>query len=419
MAASSTQRDPRSVVTPDAFDVSSDLLGMPLARPSRRLIAILIDLAVIGIVTAVTTSFALVLGVVAAIFFVRAGFKRTPVRGSVFGRAMRFSVGCLGLFIAAVTAVLWTSFGPDFGRGNDTGPTFNVGVGDNVSVSSGSFLGAVASAATGVALANAEDIEEAEEAAVGLIQNAEELGIDRSDLSSILLELVPEDAEWADDAEELFSRLLGEEVEPGPRDEEALRLEVEVAAYTDAEALDAYARLLEASGPDAASEARQSALRARLGSVVAGDSLSALQDRVQALDAARLRSEAELERTENALEEATQGGLFAWLRNFVDELGFGFGWASLYLTVFLSWWKGQTIGKRVMGLRVVRLDGEPITWWVAFERAGGYAAGFATGLLGFAQVYWDSNRQAIHDRIVGTVVVREGAERVSDWETTL
>jgi hypothetical protein len=332
---------------------------------------------------------------------------------------MRFSVGCLGLFIAAVTAVLWTSFGPDFGRGNDTGPTFNVGVGDNVSVSSGSFLGAVASAATGVALANAEDIEEAEEAAVGLIQNAEELGIDRSDLSSILLELVPEDAEWADDAEELFSRLLGEEVEPGPRDEEALRLEVEVAAYTDAEALDAYARLLEASGPDAASEARQSALRARLGSVVAGDSLSALQDRVQALDAARLRSEAELERTENALEEATQGGLFAWLRNFVDELGFGFGWASLYLTVFLSWWKGQTIGNRVMGLRVVRLDGEPITWWVAFERAGGYAAGFATGLLGFAQVYWDSNRQAIHDRIVGTVVVREGAERVSDWETTL
>ena len=42
----------------------------------------------------------------------------------------------------------------------------------------------------------------------------------------------------------------------------------------------------------------------------------------------------------------------------------------------------STVGKKVMGLRVLRLDGEPITWWVAFERAGGYAAGFATGRRG-------------------------------------
>jgi len=40
-------------------------------------------------------------------------------------------------------------------------------------------------------------------------------------------------------------------------------------------------------------------------------------------------------------------------------------------------------------------------------------------LLGFAQVYWDANRQAIHDRIAGTVVVRDGAERVADWEAAL
>ncbi len=85
----------------------------------------------------------------------------------------------------------------------------------------------------------------------------------------------------------------------------------------------------------------------------------------------------------------------------------------------LSATNGQTLGKRLLGVRVMRLDGEPINWWVGFERAGGYAAGFATGLLGFAQVYWDANRQAIHDRIVGTVVVREGAERIHDWEAAL
>ena len=85
----------------------------------------------------------------------------------------------------------------------------------------------------------------------------------------------------------------------------------------------------------------------------------------------------------------------------------------------LSGWKGQTVGKKMMRIRVVRLDGEPINWWTAFERAGGYAAGFATGLLGFAQVYWDANRQGIHDHIVGTVVVMDGAEKVGNWEEAL
>jgi uncharacterized RDD family membrane protein YckC len=44
--------------------------------------------------------------------------------------------------------------------------------------------------------------------------------------------------------------------------------------------------------------------------------------------------------------------------------------------------------------------------WFAFERFGGYAAGIATGLFGFAQLYWDPNRQAIHDRVARTVVIR-------------
>ena len=51
--------------------------------------------------------------------------------------------------------------------------------------------------------------------------------------------------------------------------------------------------------------------------------------------------------------------------------------------------------------------------------SGGYAAGFATVLPGFAQVFWDANRQGIHDRIVGTVVIMDGAEKVADWESAL
>ena len=53
-----------------------------------------------------------------------------------------------------------------------------------------------------------------------------------------------------------------------------------------------------------------------------------------------------------------------------------------------------------------RLGSERIGWWAAFERFGGYSASVITGLLGFAQILWDRNRQALHDKISETVVVR-------------
>lgn len=64
MTTGSTRRDPRNIITPDAFEVAEELLGTPLALPSRRLFALLIDLVLVGFLTLVTSSFALVLGVV-------------------------------------------------------------------------------------------------------------------------------------------------------------------------------------------------------------------------------------------------------------------------------------------------------------------------------------------------------------------
>ena len=46
--------------------------------------------------------------------------------------------------------------------------------------------------------------------------------------------------------------------------------------------------------------------------------------------------------------------------------------------------------------------------WDCLERFAGYTAGLATGLLGFLQILWDANRQAVHDKIAGTVVLMEG-----------
>jgi uncharacterized RDD family membrane protein YckC len=384
-AGGAATTDPRSIITPEAFGVSPELLGTPLAPPGKRLIALLIDLAVVSVITLLTKSFALVLGVVAAVFFVRAGFKRTPVKGSVFGRAMRLSVGCLGVFIAIITAALWSTFGIDFGRGDgqDTEPAVVVSGLAAGALSGEGLLGSMLNAGLKTAFENARSIEDAEGVAQLLIDDAEESGITAEELRETLDRMVPEDAAWAPEADALFERLL----------------EIDAADAT--------------VSPAVTTEAAEAAYR------VLADTLGALESSVEALQSTERRQAFELETTKAALTKATSGGLFGTLRDVVDELGFGFGWASLYLTILLSAWNGQTVGKRMMGLRVRRLDGEPITWWVAFERAGGYAAGFATGLLGFAQVYWDANRQGIHDRIVGTVVVVDGAERVIDWEKAL
>ena len=86
-------------------------------------------------------------------------------------------------------------------------------------------------------------------------------------------------------------------------------------------------------------------------------------------------------------------------------LGLGVGWAIVYFTLLPYYWNGQTVGKRLLRLRVVELTGKPMTLAHCLSRYGGYAAGMATGMLGFAQVLWDANRQAIQDKIAHTVVL--------------
>jgi len=93
------------------------------------------------------------------------------------------------------------------------------------------------------------------------------------------------------------------------------------------------------------------------------------------------------------------------IHDAVSAIGLSFSWAVLYFTLVPCWWNGQTLGKKILGLRVVELTGKPMTLVRCFGRYGGYAAGLATGLMGFAQIFWDVNRQAVQDKIAHTVVV--------------
>lgn len=110
--------------------------------------------------------------------------------------------------------------------------------------------------------------------------------------------------------------------------------------------------------------------------------------------------------------------LVAWAKGILNDLGLGFGWAAFYFTVFTAWFDGQTLGKKLFGIRVIQLDGTKLSLWDAFGRYGGYGAGFATGLLGFLQIYWDANRQAIQDKISATVVIDTKKERVMPVKVT-
>lgn len=77
-----------------------------------------------------------------------------------------------------------------------------------------------------------------------------------------------------------------------------------------------------------------------------------------------------------------------------------------YEVIMYTEYDGQTVGKRVTGIKVVMEDGSKITYGKALLRtAGGYTS-FAILMLGYLWVIWDSKKQAWHDKIAKTLVVK-------------
>jgi uncharacterized RDD family membrane protein YckC len=69
---------------------------------------------------------------------------------------------------------------------------------------------------------------------------------------------------------------------------------------------------------------------------------------------------------------------------------------------------GQTVGKRIMGLKVLRLTGEPLNLGVAFLRWIGYIISGMIFYLGFLWIAFDRRKQGWHDKIAGTCVIKTG-----------
>ena len=313
--------DPRDVVTPDAFSVARELLGIRLASPWRRLAAIGVDALFVAILA--QTSLAVLIALVGALLLWRA--LAPAASRSISARAGRVALRLTMALLAFVLVLkVWSAIRPERNDSDVAGPP-------------------------------SVDVDFAPPDPIG----------------DIALPRIP--------------------------------------------GLDTLAEESDATTADTTGTASAGATTATsvTGSDDAGDTTAGAAEAPSPEEAIALQAENEqLRRRNRELEERVveaeddTGPVRAFFSEIANELGVGLGWFGFYFTALTVLGRGQTPGKRLLGIRVIRLDGAPIGWWIAFERFGGYAASFFSGTLGFAQILWDRNRQALHDKATNTVVIR-------------
>lgn len=320
-----SSKETREVVTPYAVAVSPDLLGQPLATPSRRAVAILIDVLLISILSLLG---ALVFAGFVALTLFRAGNRlKQQKRLNVIRLSLRGATALLIFFI------IFT------GVSNLSEPNLLLKVPTAQQPDNKESMESLLDLAEKLIHVSCEgDSECLQKYAEGVAIGAAAMDIPVEDINATTSDLIAQ-KEWRDESKSLFM------------DTFINTLSEERNAYTD-------------------------------------DVLEITQS------------------NEDGVQSDTIYSAIAWVKGIMSDLGLSLGWAALYFTVFTAWWRGQTIGKKIMGIEVVKLNGNYPSLWESFGRYGGYAAGLATGLLGFLQIYWDPNRQTIQDKISETLVLR-------------
>lgn len=93
--------------------------------------------------------------------------------------------------------------------------------------------------------------------------------------------------------------------------------------------------------------------------------------------------------------------------------------------IFFEWlWNGQTPGKKLLKLRVIREDGRPITLWEAIARnllrIGDAVPGFIVPVysIGLITIFLSNRDQRLGDIFAGTVVIRERAGEAPTFAET-
>jgi uncharacterized RDD family membrane protein YckC len=356
-------------ITPDFFAVARELIGLPLATPARRAMAMAID----GILVAILVQAGGVFLGLAAVFVLLRASRRSQKTGYVRA-SVRFALRAIAAVVLFVVVLQAWDFGEDTineqiradAEQERGGAQTDPETGDlNLNFPPGEGLAAAANLA---GLATAHQPAEVATYTRKVLESAKRAGATDRQLRDVRPDLI---------------RILGDD-----------------STAANVAALDSVLIALVGQAPASSDSARDPA-----------DSLKAviadLRTDVQRLDGRGDSLYAQLE------EARESRGVRTYISGLFDDLGLGFGWAAVYFTAFLAMMRGQTPGKKLAGIRVIRLDGKPLGWWIAFERFGGYAASFSVGLLGFFQILWDRNRQGLHDKACETVVVRELPQKVA------
>lgn len=353
-ASTLTSSETRQILTPFAFKIDNSLFGLPLARPWKRGVALLIDLMLIAMLAETPGE---VLAIVVAITFYRLG-SRKKQNGGAFKRFVKVLLRIIAAFILFVVVL--------------SGFSHVAGYFDNVSENNKAKPKVVDSSLS------IDDMETKDALVVAGLVTKAVIAAKNSECN--------EQACWY----ELISGDLKDISQTNLSKKEMINI------------ADSIVEELDISASEKTELASQ--LRKDIEAIPAKDLAKEESNELKNSEEVQVPEAPKGKKAENKQKSTVYKGL-EWFKGIVDDLGLSFGWAAFYFSVFTSMWKGQTPGKKLLKIKVVQLNGTPLSFWDSFGRYGGYGAGLATGLLGFLQIYWDPNRQAIHDKVSATIVV--------------
>lgn len=359
--AVSKAKENRNIITPYAFQVADDLLGIPLATPFRRACALLVDLVFVAFLSDVSSVF---LTVLAAITFLIARHNVRYQSGAKTKRMLFTGLAGLMLLLFVFQVIQSQKIDvPGAPISQNSTQTIESDSTDEISATEAVAL-TLKYAAKSIENFSAIENGDCEVAKVCWQKVTDELAIDLA-----TNHIAPRDAR------SLLEKLT-QQAQQTLSEQELEHL------YTSS-----WQVYEQHSNPIKEQETESE--DNLLDSGVQEDSLATLDDEV----------------VEGGQEQQFNYSIVEQVKSLASDFGLGFGWAVFYFTVLTAWLNGQTIGKKLMGIKVIKLDGSTLTLWESFGRYGGYGAGLATGLTGFLQIYWDANRQAIHDKISETLVI--------------
>jgi uncharacterized RDD family membrane protein YckC len=86
---------------------------------------------------------------------------------------------------------------------------------------------------------------------------------------------------------------------------------------------------------------------------------------------------------------------------------------TIYFVLTTYFTNGQSIGKKILGIRIISIYHHRIGLWHCIERSLGYVASTLELGIGFFQVFWNPNRMTLHDKIGETMVIKTRVKKNS------